>query len=322
MTSRRQFIRQSVTAVGGLISLPALGAIPTPGNGGAIVLSTWNFGMETNKAAWQILSNGGRALDAVEAGARLAEDDLHSTSVGLAGWPDREGKTTLDACIMDQDYNCGSVMFLEKIKNPISVARKIMENTPHIMLVGSGAQQWALENGFEINEYVNPEATKAYQEWLKTSQYQPVINFENHDTIGIIAMDTHGDLSGACSTSGMAYKIRGRVGDSPIIGAGLYVDNEVGAATATGVGEEVVRIAGAHLVVEKMRDGLSPADACKFAVERMVRIRKEKSKEIQVGFIAINKAGEYGGYCIQPGFQYAVYNNNGNNLLDSASFYS
>jgi N4-(beta-N-acetylglucosaminyl)-L-asparaginase len=268
------------------------------------------------------LSKQGPALDAVEAGARMAEDDLHSTSVGLAGWPDREGKTTLDACIMDHEYNCGSVMFLEKIKNPISVARKIMETTPHIMLAGSGAQQWALENGFVLDNYVNPEATKAYQAWLQTGQYKPVINFENHDTIGIIAMDANGNLSGACSTSGMAYKIRGRVGDSPIIGAGLYVDNEVGAATATGVGEEVVRIAGSHLVVEKMRDGYSPVDACKFAVERMVRIRKEKSKDIQVGFIAINKAGEYGGYCIQPGFQYAVYNQLGNNLLNAASFYS
>jgi N4-(beta-N-acetylglucosaminyl)-L-asparaginase len=213
------------------------------------------------------------------------------------------------------------VCFLEQIKNPVSVARKLMETTPHVMLAGSGAQQWAFENGFERDTYVNPEATKAYQEWLVHSEYQPIINFENHDTIGIIAMDAAGNLSGACSTSGMAFKIRGRVGDSPIIGAGLYVDNEVGACTATGTGEEVIRIAGSHLVVEKMREGYSPVDACKYAVQRMIRIRKEKSKEIQVGFIAINKAGEYGGYCIQPGFQYAVYNQNGNVLLDSSSHY-
>ena len=320
MTSRRHFIKTSLTAATGMSLAPLIAQAPAS-SAGPIVLSTWNFGLETNKSAWEILSVGGTALDAVEAGARKAEDDLHSTSVGLAGWPDREGKTTLDACIMDHDYNCGSVCFLEQIKNPVSVARKLMETTPHVMLAGSGAQQWAFENGFERDTYVNPEATKAYQEWLVHSEYQPIINFENHDTIGIIAMDAAGNLSGACSTSGMAFKIRGRVGDSPIIGAGLYVYNEVGACTATGTGEEVIRIAGSHLVVEKMREGYSPVDACKYAVQRMIRIRKEKSKEIQVGFIAINKAGEYGGYCIQPGFQYAVYNQNGNVLLDSSSHY-
>jgi len=321
MTSRRQFIRRTSALGVGLLAFSRLSKAASPTFDGPVVLSTWNFGLQTNEAAWKILAEKGRAVDAAEAGARLAEDDLKSTSVGLAGRPDREGITTLDACIMDEFYNCGSVCFLEKIKHPISVARKVMETTPHVMLAGSGAQQFALENGFELDDYVNPESEKAWHEWLKTSEYKPIINFENHDTIGIVALDAHGNLGGACSTSGMAYKIRGRVGDSPIIGAGLYVDNEVGACTATGTGEEVIRIAGSHLVVEKMRDGMSPEDACRYAVERMIRIRPEQSKTLQVGFIAVNKSGEYGGYCIQPGFQYAVHTTEGNVLVDARSYY-
>jgi len=319
MTSRRQFLKTSLAVTGAVALNNAMAA--NPKDKGAVILSTWNFGLQTNAAAWKVLQNDGSILDAVEAGAMEAENDLQSTSVGLAGRPDREGITTLDACIMDYNYNCGSVCFLEKIKNPISVARRLMEKTPHVMLAGSGAQQFAIEQGFEIDNYVNPESEKAWKAWLESSEYKPIINFENHDTIGIIGRDDDGNFSGACSTSGMAYKIRGRVGDSPIIGAGLYVDNEAGACTATGVGEEVIRIAGSHLVVEKMRDGYSPYDACKYAVERMVRIRKEASKNIQVGFIAINKKGEYGAYCIQPGFQYAVQTAEGNVLLNANSYY-
>lgn len=326
MTSRRKFIQSAALGAGILATKPhkTLAAISPfaalPMNM-PIVLSTWDFGLEANKDAWSVLSAGKRALDAVEAGVMVAENDLHSLSVGLAGLPDREGHTTLDACIMDENYNCGSVAFLEKIKNPISVARKVMETTPHVMLVGSGAQQFALENGFKLDDYTNPEAQKAYQQWLKEKKYQPVINIENHDTIGMIAMDAQGNLSGACTTSGLAYKVRGRVGDSPIIGAGLYVDNEIGAATATGTGEEVIRIAGTHLVVELMRQGRSPYDACKEAVMRMVNIRKEKTKEFQVGFIALNKKGEFGAYCLQPGFNYAVYSNNIPNVLFKSDSY-
>lgn len=324
MTSRRKFIQ--TTALGaGILSATDLFSMEKQKSNSfnkPIVISTWNFGIEANKDAWAILNNNGRALDAVEAGVKVAENDLHSTSVGLAGLPDREGHTTLDACIMDENYNCGSVAFLEKIKHPISVARKVMETTPHIMLVGAGAQKFALENGFTLDDYQNPESIKAYKEWLIKSEYKPIINIENHDTIGMIAMDANNNLSGACTTSGLAYKIRGRVGDSPIIGAGLYVDNEIGAATATGTGEEVIRIAGTHLVVELMRNGKSPYEACKAAVERMVKIRKEKTKDFQVGFIAINKNGEFGGYCLQPGFNYAAYSNNiPNELFKADSYY-
>ena len=327
MTTRRKFIKSALPFTVGtaiLSNQKVLGNTLT-GNVGfnkPIVISTWDFGLEANKDAWAILNNKGRALDAVEAGVKVAENDLHSLSVGLAGLPDREGHTTLDACIMDENYNCGSVAFLQKIKNPISVARKVMEKTPHIMLVGAGAQKFALENGFTLDDYTNPESVKAYNEWKKTSQYKPIINIENHDTIGMIAMDSNGNLSGACTTSGLSYKVHGRVGDSPIIGAGLYVDNEIGAATATGTGEEVIRIAGTHLVVEFMRNGKSPYEACKAAVERMIKIRKEKTKDFQVGFIAINKSGEFGGYCLQPGFNYAVYSNNiPNELFKSDSYY-
>lgn len=282
-----------------------------------IVLSTWNFGLKANEEAWTILGKGGKALDAVEKGVRLVELDPKERSVGYGGRPDRDGRVTLDACIMDENYNIGSVACLEHVKNPISVARAVMEKTPHVMLVGDGALQFALSQGFKKENLLTPESEKEWKEWLKTSQYKPIANIENHDTIGMIALDAQGNLSGACTTSGMAFKMHGRVGDSPIIGAGLFVDNEVGAATATGHGEEVIRTVGTHLVVELMRQGRNPQEACKEAVDRIVKIaqrRNKNLKDIQVGFIAINKQGEYGSYCIQDGFNFAVYDQKGNRL--------
>jgi N4-(beta-N-acetylglucosaminyl)-L-asparaginase len=336
MHNRRQFLKTATLATAALSiarrAFPQRGQ--RAGSRRAIVLSTWNFGITANAEAWKTIGSGGRALDAVENGVKTAEADPHGLSVGLAGLPDREGITTLDACIMDELGNCGSVAALEKIKHPISVARKVMETTPHVMLVGAGAQQFALQNGFPLDEYKNPEAEKAWREWLKTSQYQPVINIENknkydpfpggpynHDTIGMIAMDKSSNLAGACTTSGMAFKLRGRVGDSPIIGAGLFVDNEIGAATSTGVGEEVIRICGTHLVVELMRQGLHPEAACKKAVERIVKNKGDKAKSIQVGFIAINKFGEYGGFALQKGFQFAVCTGATRNFLVDAKHY-
>lgn len=285
-------------------------------------MSTWDFGIASNKEAWKILSTNGRALDAVEKGVQVPEGDPKETSVGLGGLPDREGKVTLDACIMDEHANCGAVVCLEHIVHPISVARKVMEDTPHVMLVGDGALQFALEKGFKKEKLLTKESEKAWKEWLKTSHYKPVVNIENHDTIGMVAMDASDNLSGACTTSGMAYKMRGRVGDSPIIGAGLFVDNEVGAATSTGLGEEVIRIVGSHLVVELMRQGNSPQEACELAVKRIVKNQPEKSKEIQVGFLAINKNGEYGAYALQKGFTYAVYSTEiPNKLFEAKSYY-
>ncbi|MDZ4667274.1 MAG: N(4)-(beta-N-acetylglucosaminyl)-L-asparaginase [bacterium] len=285
-----------------------------------VVISTWHFGIQANEAAWKVLANGGKALDAVEAGVKVPEADANERSVGYGGRPDRDGRVTLDACIMDELANIGSVASLEFIKHPISVARAVMEKSPHVMLVGDGALQFALAQGFKKENLLVADSEKEWKEWLQKSDYKPIVNIENHDTIGMIALDQFGNLSGACTTSGMAFKMHGRVGDSPIIGAGLYVDNEVGAATATGHGEEVIRIAGSHLVVELMRQGKSPEDACQEAVNRVVKlmaIRKKNLKDIQVGFIALNKQGKVGSYCVQSGFNYAVCTQEGNVLIDA-----
>jgi N4-(beta-N-acetylglucosaminyl)-L-asparaginase len=300
-----------------------------------IVLATWDSGMPVNEAAWRVLSQGGRAIDAIEKGANYIESTI-DCCVGLGGYPDRDGIVTLDACIMDEKANCGSVAGLERIKHPISVARKVMEKTPHIILVGAGAQQFALENGFPLESgKLSDSAQAAYTQWLEKSEYKPVINIErkdkhgpfapaffedgrpNHDTMGIVAMDSQGDLSGGVTTSGMAFKVHGRVGDTPIIGAGLFVDNEIGAATSSGVGEEVIRICGTHVVVEYMRQGYSPEVACKKACERIVRRDREKAKTLQVGFLAMNKRGDYGAYAIQSGFVYSVRNQTENRVYAS-----
>ncbi len=325
MLNRRKFLQFS-TLTAPLLSIRnvlANGKVQTK----PIVISTWETGKDVNTEAWKILSANGRALDAVEAGARQVEGIINCC-VGLGGYPDRDGIVTLDSCIMDEHANCGAVGGLEQIKHPVSVARKIMETTPHVMLVGQGAQQFAIENGFKKEpKELSPDAEKAYKDWLTKSEYKPVINIENkkengpfapayfddgsanHDTMGLVALDASGNMSGAVTTSGMAFKIHGRVGDSPIIGAGLFVDNEVGAATSTGVGEEVIRICGTHLVVEFMRQGNSPEMACRKAVERIVKRDLQKAKSLQVGFLALNKNGEYGAYAIQKGFVFCVKSN-------------
>ncbi len=330
MTTRRSFLRWSTLAVSpspvrSLFALPKTAAVRP------IVVSTWDSGLAVNAAAWKVLKPGGYALDAVEESAKSIEKEI-SCCVGLGGNPDREGHVTLDACIMNEKYDCGSVAGLERILHPISVARKVMETTPHVMLIGEGAQQFAVANGFKLEEdKLSADAEKSYKEWLKKSEYKPLMNIEqqqgktpkraaggpfapnqfedgsfNHDTMGTIAMDAKGRMAGSCTTSGMAFKMRGRIGDSPIIGAGLYVDGEVGAATSSGQGEEVIRIGGTHLVVEFMRNGATPMEACKKAVERLVKINPKKAKDFQVGFIAINLQGEVGAYSVNKGFSYAV----------------
>ncbi len=292
-----------------------------------VVISTWAPNVKANKAAWDILSKGGAALDAVEAGVMIPEADPTDNSVGYGGLPDRDGKVTLDACIMNHLGQCGSVLYLEHIMHPIKVARLVMEQTPHVQLAGDGALKFALSKGFKKQNLLTPQSEKAWKQWLKTSQYDPnrsVKELEekikreqqknepwpvaslNHDTIGMLALDANGNLSGACTTSGMAFKMRGRIGDSPIIGAGLFVDNEVGAATATGLGEEIVKICGAHVIVEMMRNGTSPEDACKEAVRRVIKNNGDKTNTIQTGFIAINKKGEYGGYSVGNNFTMAI----------------
>nr|WP_245622554.1 N(4)-(beta-N-acetylglucosaminyl)-L-asparaginase [Pseudoxanthomonas dokdonensis] len=290
---------------------PAQSAVASGGR----VVSTWDFGVGANQAAWRKLSAGGSALDAVEQGARWAESELCNPTVGRCGNPDRDGVLTLDASIMDGDGRCGAVAALEDIDHPVSVARRVMEDTPHVMLVGEGAQQFAMAQGFHKQRLLTPEAEQAWQEWRERAEYQPRINVErnlkpgnkeNHDTLGMLAIDGNGRLAGACTTSGMAWKMHGRVGDSPLIGAGLYVDNEVGAATASGVGEEMIRNAASFLVVELMRQGMTPMQACRAAIARVVRKRPEASKSLQVCFLAMSRDGEVGAFALHPGFVYAV----------------
>ncbi|WP_172917552.1 N(4)-(beta-N-acetylglucosaminyl)-L-asparaginase [Capnocytophaga canis] len=287
-----------------------------------VVISTWNHGLPANDAAWKILASGGSALDAVEKGVMTAEADPEETSVGYGGYPDREGNVTLDACIMDNQNNAGSVACLKNIKHPISVARLVMEKTPHVMLVGDGAKQFALSQGFKEEDLLTEKSKKAYEEWLKTSQYKPIINIENHDTISMLALDENGNLSGACTTSGMAWKMAGRVGDSPIIGGGLFLDNEVGAAAATGLGEAVIRTAGSAMVVELMRHGKSPQEACEIVTKRIYDLYKDtpELEHLQVGFIALSKSGEIGAFCVRKGFNYALQSKNQQNTLIDATY--
>ena len=340
MNDRRRFLKTAAlgAAAAALPSIAEAAGAATAAataKGSVRVVSTWDFGVAANHAAWSILSSGGHSLDAVEAGARVPEADLRNHSVGRGGYPDRDGHVTLDASIMDADMNCGGVACLEDIEHAVSVARRVMERTPHVLLVGDGALEFALQQGFKKTKLLTPPAAKAWHEWLKTSHYQPEINSEvrdygvgvpggkdNHDTIGILALDADGKLAGACTTSGMAWKLHGRVGDSPIIGAGLYVDGEVGGATSTGVGEEVIRNAGSFLVVELMRQGRTPTEACKEAVLRVLRKHRSTAGDIQVAFLAMNKDGEAGAYAIQHGFSYAVCDaGNQSALVPSASVF-
>ncbi len=328
------------------LQLSGLAAITTAFNNNSnavattpIVIATWDSGIPVAKEAFNIIAKNGTALDAVTAGAVYCENQP-SCCVGLQAYPDRDGIVTLDACIMDYQQNAGSVAGMEQIQNPILVARKIMETTPHVMLVGNGAQKFALQNGFVLQpKTLSDDAKNAYNNWLKKSEYKPQINIEatkqhgpfapnyfddgtpNHDTMGLVALDAFGNLGGACTTSGMAFKVHGRVGDSPIIGAGLYVDNAVGAVTSSGVGEEVIKICGSHLVTEYMRQGYSPVKACKKAVERIVQRDATKAKTLQVGFCAINKKGQHGGYALQKGFMYAVHSSKEQVLIKTESYF-
>jgi N4-(beta-N-acetylglucosaminyl)-L-asparaginase len=344
MFNRRKFLRASAFSSVAILFSKKVPALPRVKNEvrKPIVISTWAPNAKANAEAWKILVKNGRALDAVEAGVKIPEADPNDISVGYGGLPDRDGKVTLDACIMDEYGNCGAVMFLEYIMHPISVARLVMEKTPHVQLAGEGALQFALSQGFRKQNLLTPSSEKAWRAWLKTAKYDPADmdktfrqpapllkgkektvpgQKNNHDTIGMLALDSNGNLSGACTTSGMAYKMHGRVGDSPIIGAGLFVDNEVGAATATGVGEEVVRMCGSHTIIELMRQGAAPEEACRKAIERVVKKHGDKAKELQVGFIALNKQGEFGGYCVDKGFSFPVMSNEGEKIYEAKSWF-
>ena len=327
MKNRRSFIKGTLLGATGALLFPKLitranSTKQNPHSKSAfpMVISTWNHGLAANEAAMKVLNEGGRAIDAVEQGVRVPESDPESMSVGYGGLPDRDGHVTLDACIMDHTGNCGAVSYLEHIKHPISVARKVMEETPHVMLSGKGALDFAIAQGFPKEDLLTDNAREKWEEWKKDSQYNPIINVENHDTIGLLALDKNGDISGACTTSGLSFKMHGRVGDSPIIGAGMFVDNEVGGCCATGMGEAVMKTLGSFLIVELIRQGASPQEACEEAIARIVK--KQNYKDMQIGYLAINKKGEHGAYAVHPWFNYALFQENKNILINSPSHLS
>ena len=317
--NRRKFLKNTLLASLASVFTPAISKSVISSNTSLlakskpVIISTWEHGLNANEAAWSVLKSGGSSLDAVEQGVMVSESDPECTSVGYGGLPDASGRVTLDACIMDYKGNCGSVSFLQDIKNPIAVARKVMENTPHVMLSGFGAYKFAIKQGFKKENLLTENSRNRWINWKKNQN--SLLMKDNHDTIGMLAIDKSGNISGACTTSGLAWKMHGRVGDSPIIGAGLYVDNEIGGACATGVGECVMKSVGSFLIVELMRSGFSPQQACEEAIRRI--IANQKYQDAQVGYLAINKQGEYGAYSIKQGFKYALHYKRKNNLLDA-----
>ena len=307
---RRDFLRSSALGLAVPSSLMNADTLKTNKNN-PVICSTWNFGLPANELAWKVLDNGGKAMDAAEAGARHAESDPENSSVGFGGLPDEKGNVTLDACVMDSTGNAGSVAFLQNIKHPVSVARKVMEETKHVMLVGEGARQFAVSNGFEEINLLTKQSEKDWKKWLK--ERREMTPHETHDTLSVLVQDKMGDLAGACTTSGWAYKMHGRVGDSPIIGAGLFVDNEIGCAAATGLGEEVIKTTGSFLVVELMRQGYDPTKACEEALNRVIKAHNG-NPDFQIGYIALRKDGEIGSACLKWSFEYALARGGENKL--------
>jgi N4-(beta-N-acetylglucosaminyl)-L-asparaginase len=343
MLNRRKFIQfTGFTGLATLLGKEGWSNAPGAGlKGKPIVISTWGSNVRANSEAWTLLAAGKPAIDAVVAGVQIPEANPRDNSVGFGGLPDRDGHVTLDSCVMDHKGRCGAVMALEHIMHPVLVAKAVMEQTPHVQLVGEGALRFALSLGMKKENLLTPESEKIWKDWLKNSRYDPMDTLKefekankkesepypwpspvlNHDTIGMVALDNEGNLGGACTTSGMAFKMNGRVGDSPIIGAGLFVDNEVGAASATGVGEEVVKVCGAHTIIESMRRGLTPEAACREAIRRIVKNKGAEAKNVQVGFLAINNKGQHGGFAINKNFTYAVTTKEGTKVVTAKSWY-
>ena len=284
-----------------------------------VVIATWSVEQATKKA-WQSMEQGSSALDAVIAGCAIEEANALGQSVGIGGLPDRDGRVTLDACVMNEKGDYGAVLCMQNIKHPIAVAKKVMEDTPHVILAGVGAEEFAVSQGFKRENLLTEQSKKDWEIWKKTSKYKPIINIENHDTIGMLAIDKNGTISGGCTTSGLAYKMSGRVGDSAIVGSGLFVDNEIGAATATGLGEEVLKTVGSYLIVELMRQGKSPQEACELAILRIIE-KTPNFEDFQVGYIAVNKKGETGAYSIHEGFTTTTYQDQKNTTINP-SFYN
>ena len=298
---RRDFFKSSLIGV----SLPSFlfgKSTVNRNKNNPVIITTWDY-PSANEAAIKTLNNNGNAMDAAEAGCRVLEADEKNIYIGIGSLPDETGKVTLDSCVMDSNGNCGSVAFLQNIVHPVSVARKVMEETKHVMLVGEGARKFAISKGFKQRNLLTKESRKAWRNWLKDRRQ--MTPHEAHDTISMLVQDDNGDLAGACTSGGWAYKLHGRVGDSPIIGAGLFVDNEVGSAAATGLGEEVIKTTGSFLVVELMRQGYSPTKACEEALKRVIKAHNGKP-DFQIGYIAMRKDGEVGSACLKWSFGYMV----------------
>ena len=278
------------------------------------LLSTWDHGLPANEAALAILRRGGSAMDAVVEGAVVTERSNGQRSVGLGGLPDRDGIVTLDAAVMGDDARAGSVACVRGVEHPVRLARLVMDRTPHVMMVGEGAQRFAREQGIEVRERpLDAEQSSKWKEWLKQGLYAPEVNVENHDTISLIVLDDRGSMAVASTTSGLAFKMHGRVGDSPVVGSGLFVDREVGGAVATGLGEAVLRTAGAAAIVEMMRAGRSPQEACEALVARMIE-RVPGAERYQVGVLAMDYQGRCGAFSVQQGFTYALSDGSRNAL--------
>ncbi len=315
--SRRKFVSETAIGILGGAAIPAAEAAVSaalPGRAEApLVVSTWPFGKPANEAALKILLGGGAILDAVEQGIWVTESDPAVMSVGLKGKPNAAGVVQLDACIMSgPGHRAGSVAALEGIRHPISAARRVMEKTPHVMLVGEGARMFALEQGLESIELNSRELNEKWQQ--EQMRKQPRKPNDTHDTIALLVLGKDGNIAGGCSTSGLAGKLPGRVGDSPIIGSGLYVDNEVGAAGATGVGENVMRYCGSFMAVEFMRQGAHPQEACVETIRRIAR-QDPKRYDLSINFVALDKGGRYGAAGTDDRFAFAVASRAGSQVL-------
>jgi len=313
--SRRRFFETTALGAGVLAFSPSTGQESSRDRpySPPLVISTWKHGVTASRAAMKILQAGGSVLDAVERGINEVERDPEVSSVGVGGLPNEEGEVELDASIMGENLRCGSVMGLRKIATPISVARRVMEKTRHIQLAGAGALHFALKQGFPVAELLTPRSRKRWREWRDSPQ-RKVPGQVDHDTVTSLALDGRRSLAAGCSTSGLAWKIPGRIGDSPVVGAGIYCDGEVGAAGATGIGEEILRICGSFFIVEMMRAGRSPSEAIGEALGRVARADPLNRKR-QVAFIALSRNGEIGAGAMLTGFQAAIATGDGQELL-------
>lgn len=322
---RKAFIDRSTLGISSLLISPSVFAkksnlyISDSMSSEAFAIATWDVKRAVTTAG-KSLDSGANALEAAVSGTAIEEADILNTTVGKGGAPDREGTVSLDACVMDSNGNCGAVLAVENITHVAALAKDVMEKTPHVILAGDGARKFAVEQGYKTEDLLSESSKKAWKKWLEKSDYQPEINIENHDTIGMLCYDQSGNLSGSCSTSGLAYKMKGRVGDSPIIGSGLFVDNTVGAAVATGLGEEVIKTVGSFLIVELMRQGKSPQKACEEAIQRIIQ-KQQGKPDFQVAYVATNTAGAIGAFSIHKGFSYTIYKNNNSQNINAKSIY-